>query len=1419
MKSRRSDLFLISLSVAVGLGVASAGQVTRRDGTWRVENARLRLTVDPAAGTVQVYDKEAHYAWRQPESRTGRVRVVIRQAAGRPVIDGRLSDWTTPPLIRLTHGMTADARRVDSDADCSARISLRYDRSALYVSALVTDDDLQFAESGRERWWDKDSLELWVGTMQVGFNLSPEGSQARSATRRLDGARIVLKPNANGRSYAVEAALPWRLFHRPAPKPGESFPLAVGVNDADAAGRREGQLYFPSTWKHSQPDTFAVAVLADASGTVPPVSKAVIQTFRNVTPVHAGLRFETTAAEVSQPLQLTLTLPDGKQDLVVDVDLANRGVSHGPFVALDPFALPGPNAALAVADYCNGHLYSLNGDPLPKTSFSGNRLDMPWLGVTDLDKGYGYALILDTSDDCGVHVESRMVDGRAVRVPRVRWWSSFGSFRYPRRLTYRFCARGGYVALAKAFRAYARDHGLLVTLAEKARRRPNVRRLFGAPDVWGDASLKFARQAKALGVDKMLIHGTSSPKDMQAVDDLGYLTSRYDNYTDILPLKPGESVGSNRGRLPQDAVRKADGKRMTAWLTFDKKTQYMKRCPMLWLDAARKVIPADLKKYPYLGRFIDVTTAEGLYECFDPRHPMTRTQKRLCGQRLEKYVNEELGLVGGGEHGIWWGVPSMCYVEGMMSGGFYSWPAGHLKHPKTKDENLGNPWGRKLPPFSRYEEFGLGHTYRVPLWELVFHDCLVTTWYWGDASDWLLDAAPELTPKKDAFNILYGTIPLLWADAQGSWRKNRAVFLRTYRNTCKLHEQIAGDEMLTHEFVTPDRAVQRTVFSSGTEAVVNFGEKPRRVRVDGKTFLLPRTGFVVRGPKVEESLILLDGKPVTTIRTPGYWYSDAEGTGVTMTAAEPGRVGIRVERCGRALHVDPRLVAPAWTWNAKTALVYRIDDEGQRTHRVDCVSADGTLRLGPLDRRASFEAVFGSAAAKPDLALVPQGMRLASGTLAAGEPLRVEVLLRNNGRKATRAGVLLYVDRTRRPFLLASREITLSGGSETRLSFALPTTRLVGKHRLIAVAACPGAELCRRNNRAETPFTVQPDFSLWPGRVPLEVATGPVARRDAPVVVPVDLGSLARRAGILQPVSVTDLRVAACDADNVPTQLLPTQFDPAPDFDPVDNPKGDLCFVLPGKMPADARKRVVLLLHAGKANLLPSAPTWHPDTATVETPGYVTCFSAGVLTSLAPKVDGKRGPDFLQSLILSSRETGWSREEASTVKRFEVLHTGPVRTVIRVEKELKAGVTYTKTYTFYPHRFDLTISVNKSAGGLYSRAHYRLPGTFIDNAGVTAKVDGADQGGAENRATYGKTKNPRWYAVLGRGWAHSCIALSRFDHLAYWDGSPMGAIGFVGTQFKDVRMSYVIHGPEEDASFAEEDRRQVTTPVTVNVRG
>ena len=55
-----------------------------------------------------------------------------------------------------------------------------------------------------------------------------------------------------------------------------------------------------------------------------------------------------------------------------------------------------------------------------------------------------------------------------------------------------------------------------------------------------------------------------------------------------------------------------------------------------------------------------------------------------------------------------------------------------------------------------------------------------------------------------------------------------------------------------------------------------IGEQPYEAQVGGKRHLLPKNGFAVKGPKIEQSLELVSGKAFTSIRTGSYSYTDAQ---------------------------------------------------------------------------------------------------------------------------------------------------------------------------------------------------------------------------------------------------------------------------------------------------------------------------------------------------------------------------------------------------------------------------------------------------------------------------------------------------------------------------------------------------------------
>ena len=136
-----------------------------------------------------------------------------------------------------------------------------------------------------------------------------------------------------------------------------------------------------------------------------------------------------------------------------------------------------------------------------------------------------------------------------------------------------------------------------------------------------------------------------------------------------------------------------------------------------------------------------------------------------------------------------------------------------------------------VPP--RVAKFQVGATYRLPLWELVYHDCLCAHWYWGDYNNKL----PSLWDKRDLFNVLYGTMGMYLFNAK-QWEADKDRFVRSYRVTSPVARKTGYSEMLDHRILSADRLVQRTTFADGTVVTVNFGETP---------FALPEGGTLAAG--------------------------------------------------------------------------------------------------------------------------------------------------------------------------------------------------------------------------------------------------------------------------------------------------------------------------------------------------------------------------------------------------------------------------------------------------------------------------------------------------------------------------------------------------------------------------------------------
>ncbi|MGO9200597.1 MAG: DUF5696 domain-containing protein [Limisphaerales bacterium] len=454
-----------------------------------------------------------------------------------------------------------------------------------------------------------------------------------------------------------------------------------------------------------------------------------------------------------------------------------------------------------------------------------------------------------------------------------------------------FLGRGDYVTIAKAYRRLAQERGWLITWDEKLKTNPEREKLFGAANIklWSaldrrmnlestreesarvnwtfDEAAQVAEHLKEdLKLDRVLFtvggwihrgYDNQHPDILPAAPEcggdtaladcarrvmrLGYLFCLHDNYQDIYRDSPSWDekliMKTRDGQL-------ARGGHWAGGLAF-------LTCSQMALDLAKR--PQNLMAVKKLcganAYFIDTTYAAGLQECFDPAHPLTRADDLKWKQALSDYAREVFGIFGS-ECGREWAIPHSDFFEGLtgVSGGYYH------------DSGLTGKLGATV----------------VPLFELVYRDCIAMYGKYGYDPRraagyvlyhislgrplnyhsiprhlyWKSQPPPQAPPTPAAGD------PALFTRAEGGWAEGLHPVDRFIKNTCEvlcpLNEMTARLPMTGHQFLTPDRKVQRTVFGDGTGAVqviVNSGTEAYvcSSRLGGRVEL-PPGGFLVESP-------------------------------------------------------------------------------------------------------------------------------------------------------------------------------------------------------------------------------------------------------------------------------------------------------------------------------------------------------------------------------------------------------------------------------------------------------------------------------------------------------------------------------------------------------------------------------------------
>ena len=487
-------------------------------------------------------------------------------------------------------------------------------------------------------------------------------------------------------------------------------------------------------------------------------------------------------------------------------------------------------------------------EPVRGALYGGTRSYLNCVGHVELKSGAGLLAIplpFESADVYWPDVQHQGSEGVGIQHG---WRGNRYQLERPFSLRWQFTAKGGYVAMAKDYRRWCASQGWRKTLREKAAVNPEVDKLIGAPIFWAYGTVpqmtKILEGLRSSGVDRCVLGLDPRSYDcmleptpaelsqrralVENARAAGYLVHHYDNYRDAFERVPKLDAWHqiNWDAYPHDMMVREGGALLATHFSAAAKSGVI--TPDAFLKYAQLHIPKDLERYPFNARFIDcIGSVEFQLEGEDWHPERGQTSMYYVRQKREELMeySNRMKQVTGTECGMDYLIPYVHWFDGAMHlVAYMDLPPGSFMlqgndasgaiQGQVAQDDLQLKNGKPFPVAESVR-------YRIPFWGLVHHDDAMATWRWENG----MDKPAEFWTRKLLFNLLYGTTPLFRMDLN-EYAKSKEAIAQTHRLTSPWGRRVGYDELLSHRFLTADRLVQDTRFSSGVGICVNFGQKP-----------------------------------------------------------------------------------------------------------------------------------------------------------------------------------------------------------------------------------------------------------------------------------------------------------------------------------------------------------------------------------------------------------------------------------------------------------------------------------------------------------------------------------------------------------------------------------------------------------------
>ena len=489
-----------------------------------------------------------------------------------------------------------------------------------------------------------------------------------------------------------------------------------------------------------------------------------------------------------------------------------------------PLAFPAPfqtsPGELLIMPVNEGIGYPVDDASLPECttiSTAATGCAWPWYGVTDTNRG---------ADDDRRNARRR---GRCVCRGSTAGcaWRRSGSRR-----SGSSAARGGSATFSSTRAAtwpwpsgiasYAKAIGLLKTLEQKRQENPE-RRPAGRRGqrlvLRAGRRRRSAARCRQLGIERILWSAAAKPEEIDALNAMGVLTSRYDIYQDCMdpanfPKLRGVHGDWTCDGWPKDIMIDAEGDWIRGWEVEGKDgTMYPcgVLCDRLAPDYARRRIPPELETQPIAAGSSTRPPPRPWRECYSPNHPLTRSESRRWKMELLRVISEEFQP----GHRLRDGARSVRALPPLLRR--HAQP-GTLPRPRLRAATCPNR-GTRCPSGWPSSRRATTTACRSGNWSTT-----IASWPSGTGATTTTSCPSSGTgatcsTRSTARRRCSCSTPKIW-------EKNRDRFVKSYQTIAPVARATGYSEMLSHQWLTDDHAVQQTRFANGVGVTVNFGDQP-----------------------------------------------------------------------------------------------------------------------------------------------------------------------------------------------------------------------------------------------------------------------------------------------------------------------------------------------------------------------------------------------------------------------------------------------------------------------------------------------------------------------------------------------------------------------------------------------------------------